>query len=99
MYYYKSEKGDDIVRLCPVDVISYCDTSGQIKPLRIRIRDEEKQYQRLQIEQIVSCQEVPYVGAEAQLFLCRTTVDGRPWLFRLKYMFREHCWYLEGRII
>lgn len=99
MCYYCIWKGDDIVSLCPVDVISFCDSAGQIHPLRIRIRDEEKQYQRLLVEQVVSRQDVPYIGAEAQLFLCRTTVDGRPWLFRLKYLFREHCWYLEGRII
>lgn len=78
----------------PVDVISVCNTDGQIRPLRVRLEDEEHCLIRIDIEEVVNSREVQYVGIEAQIFLCRATVQGRPWLFELKYTIRSHSWCL-----
>ena len=78
----------------PVDVISVCNTDGQIRPLRIRLEDEAHCLIRIDIEEVVNSREVQYVGIEAQIFLCRATVQGRPWLFELKYTIRSHSWCL-----
>lgn len=78
----------------PVDVISVCNTDGQIRPLRVRLEDEAHCLIRIDIEEVVNSREVQYVGIEAQIFLCRATVQGRPWLFELKYTIRSHSWCL-----
>lgn len=78
----------------PVDVISVCSADGQIRPLRVRLEDEEHCLIRIDIEEVVNSREVQYVGIEAQIFLCRATVQGRPWLFELKYTIRSHSWCL-----
>ena len=78
----------------PVDLISVCNTDGQIRPLRVRLEDEEHCLIRIDIEEVVNSREVQYVGIEAQIFLCRATVQGRPWLFELKYTIRSHSWCL-----
>jgi hypothetical protein len=78
----------------PVDVISVCNTDGQIRPLRVRLEAEEHCLIRIDIEEVVNSREVQYVGIEAQIFLCRATVQGRPWLFELKYTIRSHSWCL-----
>ena len=76
----------------PVDVISVCSADGSIKPLRLRMEDEEHQLLRIDIEEVISVREVQYVGIEAHVFLCRATVKGKEWLFELKYTIRSHNW-------
>lgn len=82
----------------PVDVIAVYSANGEIRPLRLRMEDEEHQLLRINIEEVVSCKEVQYVGIEAQLFLCKAIVMGKPWMFELKYTIRSHSWSLFRRI-
>lgn len=85
-------------KACPVDVISVCSADGEIRPLRIQMEDEERQLLRLNIEQVISTEEITHVGAEAKIFLCRATVWDRKWLFRLKYSIRSHSWCFIQKI-
>lgn len=84
--------------MVPVDVISVCSASGEIRPLRLRMEDERHQLVRVDIEEIVSIRQVQYVGIEATVFLCRATVQERLWLFELKYTIRTHSWCLMRRV-
>lgn len=83
---------------CPVDVISVCSASGEICPLRLRLEDENHQLLRVDIEEVISCKQVQYVGIEAHIFLCSATVEGRKWLFELKYAIRSHTWNLLRKV-
>ena len=85
-------------KVCPVDVISMCSADGQIKPLRLRMEDEHHQLMRVDIDEIVSCKQVQYVGIEAFIFLCRATVAQRRWLFELRYTVRTHSWCLLRKV-
>ena len=82
----------------PVDVISMCSANGQIRPLRLRTETKDHQLLRVDIDEIVSRKDVQYVGVEAQIFLCRATVEGKCWLFELKYTIRTHSWCLLRRV-
>ena len=86
------------MRNLPVDVISMCSADGQIRPLRLRMEDEEHQLLRVNIDEIVSMKPVQFVGIEAQMFLCKATVKGKEWLFELKYTIRTHNWCLYRRV-
>ena len=79
-------------KVCPVDVISVCSANGDIRPLRIRMEDEKHQLLRVDIDEVISCKMIQYVGIEAHIFLCRATVQGCKWLFELKYTIRSHSW-------
>lgn len=83
---------------CPVDVISMCSASGEICPLRLRLETEDHQLLRVDIDEVISSKKVQYVGIEAQIFLCRATVDGKQWLFELKYTIRTHSWCFVRRV-
>ena len=85
-------------RIRPVDVISVCTAEGELRPLRLRVAGEDAEMFRIDIEEIVSTKEIPYVGAEATIFWCRATVWERKWLLELKYAFRSHTWYLLRKI-
>ena len=85
-------------RMCPVDVISVCSADGTIRPLRFRMEDEDHQLLRVDIDEVISCRFVQYVGIEAQVFLCRAMVKGRKTLFELKYTIRSHSWCLLRKV-
>ena len=85
-------------KICPVDVIAVCSASGDIRPLRFRMEDEQHQLLRVDIEEVVSSREIQYVGIEARIFLCYATVQGKRWLFELKYTIRSHSWCLFRKV-
>jgi hypothetical protein len=78
-----------------VDVISVCNADGQIRPLRLQLQDEQHQHLRINIDEVVSVNEITHVGVEAQVFVCRARVWDRPWVLELKYLFRSHSWKLQ----
>ncbi|MBQ8768087.1 MAG: hypothetical protein IJZ15_00320 [Oscillospiraceae bacterium] len=82
----------------PVDVISVCSASGDIRPLRLRMEDEQHQLLRVDIDEIISVRPVQFVGIEAQIFLCKAKVAGKQWLFELKYTIRTHSWCFFRRV-
>ena len=85
-------------RNSPVDVISVCSASGDIRPLRFRMEDEHHQLLRIDIDEVISVKEIQYVGIEAQIFLCRATVRGEQLVFELKYTIRTHSWCLMRKV-
>lgn len=82
----------------PVDVISVCRADGSMEPLRFQVEGAQKQMVRVDVEEIVSRREIPHVGVEARVFLCRGTMDSRECMFELKYTFRAHCWQVLRRV-
>lgn len=85
-------------KICPVDVIAMYSANGDILPLRLRMEDEYHQLLRVDIEEVISSKKIQYVGIEACVFLCRATVQGRQWLFELKYTIRSHSWCLLRKV-
>ena len=86
-------------KVYPVDVISMCSASGEIRPLRIRMEDEQHQLLRIDIQEIISIKEIKYLGIEATVYLCRATVREKEWLFELKYTIRSHNWSFLRKVI
>jgi len=85
-------------RICPVDVISMCSADGQIRPLRLRMEDEDRKLLRVDIDEVISVKQIQYVGIEAFIFLCRAMVRDVQWLFELKYTVRTHTWCFFRRV-
>lgn len=85
-------------KICPVDVIAMHSANGQIRPLRFRMEDEAHQLLRVDIDEVVNCRDIQYVGIEAQIFLCKAFVNGKQWLFELKYTIRSHSWCLLRKV-
>lgn len=78
----------------PVDVIAMHSANGDIRPLRLRMENEKHNLVRIDIDEVISCKEIQYVGIEARIFLCRAVVEERKWLFELRYTIRSHSWCL-----
>ena len=82
----------------PVDVIAMYSANGDIRPLRFRMENELHNLIRVDIDEIISIKEIQYAGIEAQIFLCRATVEEKKWLFELRYTIRSHSWCLMRRV-
>ena len=82
----------------PVDVISVCSASGEIRPLRLRMEDEAHGLLRVDIDEVINTRQVQYVDIEATVFLCRATVRNERWIFELKYTIRTHTWCLMRKV-
>ena len=80
----------------PVDVISLCSAAGDIRPLRLRLEDERQELRRVDVIEVISVKQIPYVGAEAYLYVCRVNSEGKPGLVELEYGIRSHTWRLLG---
>ena len=76
----------------PVDVISVCSADGSIKPLRVRLEDEDHQLLRIDIDEVISSKQIQYVGIEAHVYLCRAVIRGKESVFELKYTILSHNW-------
>lgn len=77
-----------------VDVLSVCTADGGLQPLRFRFEDEQH-FRRLgKILEILSCEEVRYVGVEAYVFTCRVLLGEQEQYARLRYSVRGHRWSL-----
>lgn len=83
---------------CPIDVISVCSASGDIRPLRFRMEDEDHQLLSVDVDEVVSSKEIQYAGIEAHIFLCWVTVKESRWLVELKYTIRSHSWCLYRKV-
>lgn len=77
-----------------IEMISFCGTDGDIKPLRFRMENEDQSLVTVAISQIVYVKPIQYAGVDAIQYLCKANVDGREKLFELRYTVRSHCWTL-----
>ena len=85
-------------QVCPVDVIALYSANGDIRPLRFRMEDEDSRFLCVDIERIVSCREIQYVGIEARVFLCYATIEEKQRLLELRYTIRSHSWSLIRKV-
>ena len=85
-------------KIHPVDVIAMHSANGDIRPLRFRMENEKHLLVRIDIDEVISCREIQYVGIEARIFLCYATVEDRQWLFELRYTIRSHSWCLLRKV-
>lgn len=79
-------------KLKPVDVICICSADGQIRPLRLRMEDENKNELRVEIGEILGVEQNLRFGAESLTFLCRGRTEARSHLLEIRYCVRTHSW-------
>ena len=84
--------------MCPVDVISVCNAAGEIRPIRVQLNNADHYKLRIDVEEILNVKNIPYVGAEAHIFVCRAKAEGRIMTIELKYTFRTHTWCLLRKL-
>jgi hypothetical protein len=80
----------------PVDVNATFNVQGKIKPVYIRLEDEEHVLQTYKIESIVFSREEKYAGVEALLYCCNIRVGDCMQMINIKYHIKTHQWILAN---
>ena len=82
----------------PIQMLSICSAVGAIQPVRFRYETDEHHLETINITEVISTNEVQYVGVEAFVFLCKAILDNKERLFELRYGVRSHKWVLMRMI-
>ena len=76
----------------PVEAISVCNTIGDIRPMRIRLEDENHQLISLNVDEIIYCKECNAAGILSYHYACKVHMYGEMRLIELMYHIQSHKW-------
>ncbi len=77
----------------PIDMIFRSTTSGQIKPLRFKIIDDQTA-KVIEIDKIIKTEHSKLAGQDALIFTCQSIVDDIIKLYELRYNVTNCQWVL-----
>ncbi len=77
----------------PIDMIFRSTSSGQIKPLRFKIIDDQTA-KIIEIDKIVKIENSKLAGQDALIFTCQSIVDDIIKLYELRYTVTNCQWVL-----
>jgi hypothetical protein len=78
----------------PVDVNATFNVQGRIKPIYIRLEDEEHVLQTYKIESIVYSREENFAGIPTMVFCCNIRVGDCMQMINIKYHVKTRQWVL-----
>ena len=78
----------------PIDMIFYCSTLGEIKPMRIRLENESHERITADVTEIVYRKEIKPSGLTILAYGCKMILNGEERLVELHYHSDTHKWTL-----
>jgi hypothetical protein len=78
----------------PIEVISYTDNNGQLRPLRFRIKLENEALKVIKVDKVVVREREKLAGNNMISFRCQSLVDNVQIIFELKYEMNTCKWIL-----
>lgn len=77
-----------------VECVASFDSKGKIRPERIRLTDDEGEYQVIIIDKIMKNEHVKYEGQLYVMFVCTGIINGVEKIFELRYIKMDVKWIL-----
>ena len=77
-----------------VDVNASFNPIGDIKPLYVRLEDENHELHTYRIENVNSTKEEKYSGIQSRIFHCNISIEGCKKEITLRYYYVSHKWAL-----
>lgn len=77
-----------------IEVISYTNDKGEIRPLRFRMQTDDESLRVIKIDKIIFKQKEKFAGNPMILFRCQSTNDNVEKLFEIKYELNTCKWML-----
>ena len=74
----------------PIEMISFCQGDGRLRPLRFRMADGTV----VRVSRVDETRQLEAAGVTALLYFCRTMICGRELRFQLRYLIKTHRWVL-----
>ena len=78
----------------PIEVVSYTDNKGDLKPLRIRIQNDDETLKVIRVDKVITKQTEKLAGNYMLVFKCESLIDNTSRLFEIKYELQTCKWIL-----
>ncbi|MCM8710106.1 hypothetical protein M2651_03565 [Clostridium sp. SYSU_GA19001] len=78
----------------PIEVISYTDNKGNIRPLRFRLYTEDETEKVIKVDRIVAKDLEKLAGNPMLVFKCQSVIDNIQRQFEIKYELQTCKWVL-----
>jgi hypothetical protein len=78
----------------PIEVISYTNNKGDIKPLRFRIEGEDSTGKVIKVDNVIIKEREKLAGNSMLVFKCQSLIDDVEKQFEIKYELRTCKWIL-----
>ncbi|MBW9145838.1 hypothetical protein K2F40_12415 [Clostridium sp. CM028] len=78
----------------PVEMVSYTDNKGDIKPIRFRMQVGDEPMQVIKIDKVIVKDTEKLAGNIMIIYKCQSVIDGAEKLYELKYEMGTCRWIL-----
>lgn len=78
----------------PIEMISYTDKEGILKPIRFRIESEDKSYKVIKVDTVLHTELEKLAGNKMHVFKCLSCINGIEKIFELKFEIESCRWML-----
>lgn len=78
----------------PIEVVSYTDSKGVIKPIRFRMQIEDELMQVIKIDKIIVKETEKLAGNIMIVYKCQSVINNVVRLFEIKYELASCKWIL-----
>jgi len=78
----------------PIEMVSYTDSKGNIKPIRFRMQIEDEPMQVIKIDKVIVKDTEKLAGNLMIVYKCQSVIDNDIKLFEIKYEIATCRWIL-----
>ena len=78
----------------PIEMVSYTDNKGNIKPIRFRMQVDEEPMQVIKIDKVIVKETEKFAGNIMLVYKCQSLIQNTIKLFEIKYELSTCRWIL-----
>ena len=78
----------------PIEMVSYTDNKGTIKPIRFRVQIDDEPMQVIKIDKVIVKNTEKFAGNIMIVYRCQSLIDDATKLFEIKYELATCKWIL-----
>lgn len=78
----------------PIEVVSYTDNKGEVRPLRIRVQTEDHTVRVIKIDKVIVKETEKLAGNLMLVFRCQSKINNLMKIFEIKYDLKTCKWML-----
>lgn len=78
----------------PIEVISYTDSKGDLRPLRLRIKGQNETVKVIKVDKVIIKEFEKLAGNLMLVFKCQSLIDNVQKQFEIKYELQTCKWML-----
>lgn len=79
----------------PIEMISCCNTLGEIVPIKFRMEGDDHQMMVVPISEVVYTKESHFAGMQTFEYGCKIKIDSREQLVEISYQVMSHRWLIK----